>query len=171
VENVTWDGARSYCQAIGGRLPPESEWEYAARAGSTSARYGNLDDIAWYSDNSGDKTHEVGEKQANAFGLYDMLGNVWQRTVDSYMSYQSGCRAVSHRAGNQQGSGSSRRLVGIQSAARVSPNRGRSGRWQRKDWVPVRGGITPFYSFPFSILTARASGREKGGAAKIILRR
>jgi formylglycine-generating enzyme required for sulfatase activity len=84
VETISWDEARGYCQAIGGRLPTEEEWEYAARAGSPAARYGNLDDIAWYSNNSGRKTHDVGQKQANAFGLYDMLGNVWQWTADWY---------------------------------------------------------------------------------------
>ena len=88
VEWVTWDearsSARSYCHTIGGRLPTEAEWEYAARAGSSTARYGDLDDIAWYSSNSGGKTHEVGQKQPNAFGLYDMLGDVWQWTSDWY---------------------------------------------------------------------------------------
>ena len=84
VDSLLWGVARSYCESIGGRLPTEAEWEYAARAGSTAARYGNLGDIAWYSSNSGGKTHEVGQKQPNAFGLYDMLGNVQQWTADSY---------------------------------------------------------------------------------------
>jgi formylglycine-generating enzyme required for sulfatase activity len=63
-------------------LPTEAEWEYAARGGSTGARYGDLDRIAWYDGNSGSGTHKVGQKEANAFGLYDMLGNVWQYMVD-----------------------------------------------------------------------------------------
>jgi formylglycine-generating enzyme required for sulfatase activity len=91
AEAITWDEAQSYCREIGGRLPTEAEWEYAARGGSTSARYGELDDIAWYSrNNSGFKTHEVGQKRPNAFGLYDMLGNVTQWTADRYGPYEQG---------------------------------------------------------------------------------
>jgi len=87
VETIEWNEADSYCRAIGGRLPTEAEWEYAARAGTTTERYGNIDDIAWYRDNSEKTTHEVGKKQPNAFGLYDMLGNVWQWTADWYGVY------------------------------------------------------------------------------------
>jgi len=84
VEMVTWNEADEYCRAIGGRLPSEAEWEYAARAGTTSARYGNLDEIAWYWQNSDFSTHPVAKKKPNAFGLYDMLGNVVEWTYTWY---------------------------------------------------------------------------------------
>jgi formylglycine-generating enzyme required for sulfatase activity len=90
VDSVVWDKATAYCRAIGGRLPTEAEWEYAARAGSTSSRYRDIDSIAWHGANSGGKTHEVAQKQANAFGLYDTLGNVWEWVADWYATYPSG---------------------------------------------------------------------------------
>jgi formylglycine-generating enzyme required for sulfatase activity len=104
--DVTWDNARAYCGWAGGRLPTEAEWEYAARAGSTVARYGDLHEIAWYADNTGRQRvdtsmtnltlywqrlnengngmREVGQKRANGFGLFDMLGNVWEWVNDWY---------------------------------------------------------------------------------------
>jgi len=84
VEEVDWTQASKYCQTIGGTLPTEKEWEYAARGGTAGPRYGPLDAVAWYNGNSGGTTHPVGLKQPNAYGLYDMLGNVWEWTADNY---------------------------------------------------------------------------------------
>ena len=84
IVNVNWDDAQGYCAWAGGRLPTEAEWEYAARGGSTAARYGSLDEIAWYDENSAHQVHPVGEKPANGFGLYDMLGNASEWVNDRY---------------------------------------------------------------------------------------
>jgi formylglycine-generating enzyme required for sulfatase activity len=78
-EEITFDHAAS-----GYRLPTEAEWEFACRAGTTGIRYGDLDLIAWHKGNSEKTTHAVGLKEPNSWGLYDMLGNVWEWCSDIY---------------------------------------------------------------------------------------
>ena len=94
VENVTWNEADEYCREIGGRLPTEAEWEYAARGRTTGVRYGDLDAVAWHRGNSGSTTHPVKQKAANIWGLYDMLGNVWEWTTDWYAAIYEGAGAI-----------------------------------------------------------------------------
>ncbi|MFE0804814.1 formylglycine-generating enzyme family protein [Streptomyces sp. NPDC058812] len=82
---VTGDGGAAWdTSADGYRLPTEAEWEHACRAGTDGPRYGDLDDIAWYRGNSRERVHEVGGRRPNAWGLYDMLGNVWEWCWDVY---------------------------------------------------------------------------------------
>ena len=94
VEQVSWDDAQAFIgrlNARGGgryRLPTEAEWEYAARAGTPGDRYGNLDAIAWLYGISG--VRPVGQKAPNAFGLHDMLGNVFEWVQDWYGGYPGG---------------------------------------------------------------------------------
>ena len=83
IFGITWYEAKAYCEWVGGRLPTEAEWEYACRAGSTTKYfYGDIDDedYMWYGKNSEFKTHPVGQKEPNAWGLYDMHGNICEWT-------------------------------------------------------------------------------------------
>ena len=100
VENVSWDDCQTFLQKLNEKLPAsgakfslptEAQWEYACRAGGTGKfcygdAEGSLGEYAWFAGNSGSKTHPVGEKKPNAWGLYDMHGNVWEWCQDYFHS-------------------------------------------------------------------------------------
>jgi len=98
VENVSWNDAQDFVQKLNAktgknyRLPSESQWEYACRAGGRHEYCGsdNVDAVGWYDRNSGKSTHSVAGKQPNAFGLYDMSGNVWEWVEDWYHDNYNG---------------------------------------------------------------------------------
>jgi formylglycine-generating enzyme required for sulfatase activity len=118
VEMVSWDDAVEFCRRLSElpaekaagnvyRLPTEAEWEYACRAGTTTKfSFGDdeseFGEYAWHDGNADDKTHPVGGKLPNAWGLYDMHGNVWEWCQDWYGDYPSG--AVTDPAGATSGS-------------------------------------------------------------------
>ena len=100
VEHVSWDDCQTFISKLNSltgkkfRLPTEAEWEFAARGGIKSKGYeysgsNTLDDVAWYWYNSGLTTHDVGTKNPNELGLYDMSGNVWEWCNDWYGNYSS----------------------------------------------------------------------------------
>jgi formylglycine-generating enzyme required for sulfatase activity len=104
---VSWNDANDFCKWLSAKigeyvhLPTEAQWEYACRAGTTGDRYGKLDEIAWYKDNSDGKTHPVAQKKPNAFGFYDMLGNAGEWCNDFYGKYPK--KAVVNPTGPKDG--------------------------------------------------------------------
>ena len=146
VEQVSWNDAQEFCQRISQetgkmyRLPTEAEWEYACRAGSSDIwSFGSdptvLSQYAWFSENAGNQTHPVGQLQPNAWGLFDMHGNVWEWCQDAYIS---DIYATLH----------------VQSPS-VNPIYASGGAMR-----VIRGGS--WYNFPARV---RASGRNYGGPA------
>jgi len=135
VEMVSWEDCRTFIRELnrkvdegGFRLPTEAEWEYACRAGTNGVYHGTLKSVAWYVDNSGGMTHAVGQKQANAWGLFDMHGNVWEWCQDWYGAYPT--NSVSDFPGPHSGT------------ARVN----RGGSWRGRDFFcrsANRGWIDP----------------------------
>ena len=114
VDNVSWDDIQEFITKLNEktgkmfRLPTEAEWEYAARGGNQSKGYkysgsNNIDEVAWYTDNSSSKTYPVGQKSPNELGIYDMSGNVWEWCQDWYGSYSSSSQT--NPTGPSSGSG------------------------------------------------------------------
>ena len=145
VENVSLNDAMEFCRKLSEkeskryRLPTEAEWEYACRAGSTGPYAGrSLDDLGWYSDNSGGKTHPVATKEANAWGIFDMHGNVFEWCQDWYADYPKGKGADPTGPAN----GSCRLLRGgawgYYPTNCRSANRGRDSPRNRNDGVGFR---------------------------------
>ena len=159
VENVSWDDAVEFCKKLSDlpeekkagrvyRLPTEAEWEYACRAGSKTAysfddEEGLLPEYGWFNRNSSDRTHTVGLLEPNAWGLYDMHGNVWEWCSDRHGEYPKG--AVSDPTGPKVGS--SRVLRGgswfYEAANCRSANRSRSAPSDRFNYLGFRLALSP----------------------------
>jgi len=123
VTEVSWHGAQAFCEWMGGRLPTEAEWEYAARGGKNGHNYkfsgsAELDEVAWFQDNAGEQSRPVGKKKPNELNLYDMSGNVWEWCYDWYGFDYYGKSPAEDPSGPQSGS------------ARVI----RGGAWNMDDW-------------------------------------
>jgi formylglycine-generating enzyme required for sulfatase activity len=137
VEHVSWHEVQEFLSKLNARqdgyryrLPTEAEWEYAARAGTSGKYYGDLDAIAWHADNTEPGTHDVGKKQPNAWGLFDILGNVSEWCQDWYaLDYYK----RSEDADPQGPSSGTMRII-------------RGGAWYEKPWflsVSFRDSMVP----------------------------
>ncbi len=145
VETVSSDDAQEFCKTLtertrqSVRLPTEAEWEYSCRAGTTTTYYSgdaeaDLGRVAWYGVNSTNTTHPVGQKEANAFGLYDMHGNVWQWCQDWYGEDYYSKSPVENPQGPDQGTG---RLL-------------RGGGWSGNPSVDCRSAGREWLFFPLA---------------------
>ena len=121
VTFIRWADADAYCKAVEMRLPTEAEYEYAARGGTTTARFGPVDDIAWSYMTGVTQAHPVRQKKPNAYGLYDMLGNVWAWTADWYGPYTADKHGRSDRPADGTGARAPRRLLVHRSAKSCAP--------------------------------------------------
>jgi formylglycine-generating enzyme required for sulfatase activity len=160
VETVNKDEAHQFLSKLNAqndgykyRLPTEAEWEFAARAGSATPYAGPLDEVAWYAGNSEDETHPVGKKKPNAWGLYDMEGNVKEWVEDTYsQNYYSSSPATDPTGpqGGQRGGFGGRRG-------------GRGGRSGPRFGGPGFGGPPPGPTPDPSDLQAEGGRRGRGG--------
>ncbi len=138
VDQVLYSEALEFCKRLSQyldlkvTLPTEAQWEYACRAGTQTRFYSgdtpeDLDEVAWYKANSNDRIHEVGQKKPNAWGLYDMHGNVWEPCIDSIPSYATipymdPIGTVQPRKGIMRGGGWMNELEYCRAACRVMSN-------------------------------------------------
>ena len=154
LEKVSWNDAQEFIKKVNDSgvipegwkmaLPTEAQWEYACRAGETAAYSGGtIDQVAWYEDNSGSKTHPVGTKKPNAWGLHDMHGNVWEWCADWYGHELVGGTDPSGPASSnfrvcRGGSWVSRVAAGCRSASRLRNSQG-----YRIDSLGFRPALVP----------------------------
>lgn len=162
IENVNWIEAMEFCHRLTqmerqrGRLkkgsayslPSEAQWEYACRAGSTGDFSGEFDEMAWCSFNSGGKTHPVATRKPNAWGFFDMYGNVWEWCWDKYADSYFGL-AVLNPLGSKKGPDrvirgggwlSSPSISRSSARLKLAPNQRRHNRGFRVAIGPLDGG-------------------------------
>lgn len=123
VTGVSWWAARLYCAWVGGRLPTEAEWEFACRAGTRTAFWcgdgpDDLDEVAWYKENGANGPRPVGQKRANAWGLRDMHGNVWEWCVNHWSLYDAALPPTESSARSARGGAFDEEARWIRSACR-----------------------------------------------------